>query len=180
MKILGIIGSLSGSKTRIAMKALKFKDDVDVELIDLSTLSLEFADGRDYRDYRGDTLQLVQKIMEADGLVIGTPIFQASIPGALKNILDLLPIDSIKDKTVGLVVTAGSPRHYLVPEYQLKPIFEYMKAKVINKYVYIEAGAFYQDELVDDAILLRLEALATHVVDSIEAQQALEAKRYDF
>jgi FMN reductase len=72
-------------------------------------------------DYEGDTAFVTKKIMEADAIVIGTPIFQASIPATLKNIFDLLPVNAFRDKVVSVLVTAGSSKHYLVPEQQLKP-----------------------------------------------------------
>src|SRR5690554_6342385 len=125
MKILGIVGSVFGSKTRIAMESIEFSADVEFEIVDLAKINLSFADGRDFRDYDAETSALVQKILDADALVIGTPIFNASIPGALKNVLDLLPIDSIKDKPVAVIVTAGSEKHYLVPQYHLLPILSY-------------------------------------------------------
>ena len=58
---------------------------------------------------------------------IGFPIFQASIPGSLKNVFDLLPVNAFHDKVIGLVATAGSSKHYLIPEMHLKPILSYMK-----------------------------------------------------
>jgi FMN reductase len=44
-------------------------------------------------DYTGDTRVVLEKIMEADAYIIGTPVFQASIPGTLKNLFDLLPVN---------------------------------------------------------------------------------------
>jgi len=76
--------------------------------------------------------------MEADALIIGTPIFQASIPATLKNIFDLLPVNAFRDKVVSMLVTAGSPKHYLIAEQQLKPILAYMKAHIVPTYVFIE------------------------------------------
>ena len=47
-------------------------------------------------------------------LIIGTPVFQASIPATLKNIFDLLPVNALQEKIVSMLVTAGSPKHYLI------------------------------------------------------------------
>ncbi len=93
MKIVAINSSFSGTKTRRALDTLSFPEDVEFELIELSQLNISFADGRDYREYTDDTTTLVSKILDADGIIIGTPVYQASIPGSLKNLFDLLPID---------------------------------------------------------------------------------------
>lgn len=136
MKIIGISGSIVGSKTRIAVQQAlnnitEKHPDFDVELIDLGDYRLEFSDGRSYMDYTGDTKVVLEKIMAADAYIIGTPVFQASIPGTLKNLFDLLPVNGFKDKVIGIVVTAGSSKHYLVAEQQLKPILSYMRAVVV-------------------------------------------------
>lgn len=174
MKIIGISGSIVGSKTRIAVENVLNRineqhEDIEVELIDLKKYELVFSDGRDYRDYTDDTKIVLEKIMEADGYIIGTPTFQASIPGTLKNLFDLLPMDAFRDKMVGLVSTAGSAKHYLVVEQQLKPILTYMQAMVIPKYVFIEEKYYHNQAIIDDEIIFRLNRLAEDIVHFIRA-----------
>ncbi|CCV63630.1 NADH-dependent fmn reductase [Alteracholeplasma palmae J233] len=179
MKVLGIIGTIFGSKTKTALHAIKFDENTEYEIIDLKDYQLPFADGRVLSDYDEITQNLIYKIMDSDALIIGTPIYQASIPGVLKNLFDLLPIDSIRNKTVGIVVTAGSHNHYLVAEYQLIPILNYLKTDVINKYVYITQEAFSSDSIVDDGIFLRLEALSKTLIEKANYNKEKEDK-YDF
>lgn len=172
MKILGISGSVFGTKSRIALDSLKeyFSEDTDYNIFDLSEHSIEFSDGRDYRDYKDDTKKLVSLILEADALVLASPVFQASIPGALKNVFDLLPIDSLRDKKIGIIMSAGSEKHFLVAEYQLKPILNYMKAQVIQNTVFIDANDFIDHKITSDDANMRLERLAMD----------LEASEIDF
>ena len=51
MKIVGIVGTVFGSRTKIAVNIFKFNSDVDYEIIDLSNYNLPFADGRTLNDY---------------------------------------------------------------------------------------------------------------------------------
>lgn len=169
MKIVGLSGSKVGSKTRTAMnytvKELVEKyPESDVTLIDLVDYDVQFSDGRDYREYEGDTKYVAETIMEADAIIIGTPIFQASIPATLKNIFDLLPEKAFRDKVVSMLVTAGSPKHYLIVEQQLKPILSYMKAQVVQTYVFIEEKDFYRKEIVDDDTIFRIQRLVEDTV----------------
>ncbi len=180
MKIVGINGSVFGHKTKTALEAMEFSSAVEFQIIDLSTTQLNFADGRDFREYNDTTRNVVQKILDADALLIGTPIFNASIPGALKNLLDLLPIDSIKDKTVGAIVTAGSDKHYLVAQYHLFPILEYMKAATIARYVFITDESYVKTELNDDDIYFRLKSLSRDIENSIISIRKEYEARYDF
>ncbi len=178
MKIIGISGSIVGSKTRIAVQQalnniIEKHPDFEVELIDLGDYKLEFSDGRSYMDYTGDTKVVLEKIMAADAYIIGTPVFQASIPGTLKNLFDLLPVNGFKDKVIG-IVTAGSSKHYLVAEQQLKPILSYMRAVVVPKYVFIEEKQYDRKVIVDDDILFRLNRLANELVNTTNAMQRVK------
>ncbi|WP_332238606.1 NADPH-dependent FMN reductase [Sporolactobacillus sp. KGMB 08714] len=169
MKIVGLSGSKIGNKTRTAMdcalKVLKENyPDVDASLIDLAEYEVQFSDGRNYLEYEGDTRYVAQSLMEADALIIGTPVFQASIPATLKNVFDLLPVNAFREKVAAMIVTAGSPKHYLVAEQQLKPILAYMKAQIVQTYVFIEEKDFYRKEIKNDDILYRINRLAEDTV----------------
>ena len=164
MKIVGISGSTVGSKTRKALdytldKVRQKYPDAEVTLIDLADYDVVFSDGRNYLDYEGDTRVVTETIMAADAIIIGTPTFQASIPATLKNIFDLLPINAFKDKVVSILVTAGTAKHYLMVEQQLKPILSYMKAYIVPVYVFIEDQDFHQKEIVNEDILVRIDRL---------------------
>src|SRR5690625_6308522 len=101
MKIVILSGSNVGNKTRTAMeyieKAVIDKyPDKEVTALDLADYDLQFSDGRPYHEYDGDTKYVTETIMDADAIIIGSPIFQASIPATLKNIFDLLHVKDRK------------------------------------------------------------------------------------
>ena len=54
---------------------------------------ISFADGRPLADYEDDTAAVVNRVMAADMYLLATPIFRASYTGALKNLLDLTPVE---------------------------------------------------------------------------------------
>lgn len=188
MKIVALSGSIVGSKTKTAMaKAIELFGQKypqhEVQLLDLADYNVDFSDGRNYLDYDGDTKLVAETIMGADALVIGTPVFQASIPATLKNIFDLLPVNAFRDKVVSVVVTAGTQKHYLMVEQQLKPILAYMKAHIVPTYVFIEEKDFMRKEIVNDDVLFRLERLIEDTVLTVEAFEAMRTKKdaeYDF
>ncbi|WP_219838546.1 NADPH-dependent FMN reductase [Paenibacillus sp. R14(2021)] len=164
MKVVGISGSKVGSKTRTAMdytmnEFAKKYPEAEISLIDLADYDIPFSDGRNYLDYDGDAGYVTAKIMKADAIIIGTPIFQASIPATLKNIFDLLPVNAFQDKIVSMVVTAGTPKHYLMVEQQLKPILAYMKAQIVQTFVFIEEKDFHRKEIINDDVIFRIERL---------------------
>lgn len=188
MKVVALSGSRVGSKTRTAMnvtvKIVKEKyPDVDITLIDLADYDVEFSDGRNYLEYEGDTGYVTQTIMEADAIIIGTPVFQASIPATLKNIFDLLPVNAFRDKVVSMLVTAGSSKHYLIAEQQLKPILAYMKAQIVQTFVFIEEQDFYRKEITNDDVHYRIERLAEDTITLTETFAKIREEKeaqYDF
>jgi len=188
MKIVGLSGSIVGSKTRTAMnytmKTIEEKyPDIEVSLIDLAEYDIQFSDGRNYTEYEGDTKYVTKSLMEADAIILGTPIFQASIPGTLKNIFDLLPINAFRDKVVSMIVTAGSPKHYLIAENQLKPILAYMKAEIVQTYVFIEEMDFHRKEITNDDVHFRIDRLVEDTVTLTETYTKIRKEKeakYDF
>ena len=157
--------------------------DIDATVLDLANYSLPFSDGRHFLDYEGDAKLVTTTIMEADAVIIGTPIYQASIPAPLKNVFDMLPVHALEGKVVSMVVTAGSQRHYLIAEQQLKPILAYMKAQIVPNYVFIEEIDFQLKEIVNDDVLFRLERLLDDTILLVKTYQQMQEARdaeFDF
>ncbi|MFD2759706.1 NADPH-dependent FMN reductase [Lentibacillus juripiscarius] len=188
MKLVGLSGSIVGSKTRTAMNyAVKTISETypeaEVTLLDLADYDIPFSDGRNYLEYEGDAGYVTQTLMEADAIIIGTPIFQASIPATLKNIFDLLPDSAFRDEVVSILVTAGSAKHYLIAEQQLKPILTYMKAQIVQTYVFIEERDFYRKEITNEDVLYRIERLVEDTVVLTETYRRIQEEKeaeYDF
>lgn len=188
MKILVLSGSNMGRKTRIATQAVyqllsEIAPEHELNYINLQDKTLEMSDGRHFLDYKGDTLEVTQAIMASDVIVIGSPIFQASIPGNLKNVFDLLPQDAFLGKTVSLVMTAGSWKHFLVGEQHLKPILSYMKANLLPNYVFLIDTDFGTEGIENDEIQLRLKKLVEDTLllaETYQKMQSLQEEDYGF
>lgn len=188
MKIVGLIGTRVGRSVPTAMSKIKTLlekkySGEQLEVIDLADYELQFSDGRSFLDYPGDTGKLIRQLMEADVVIIATPIFQASIPGVLKNVFDLLPQDAFRDKTVGMFVMAGTDKHYLVAEQQLKPILSFMKANIVQNYVFALQKDILNGEIISQDVLFRLDRLVDEVMMAARAyseMQAYEDELYDF
>lgn len=173
MNIVGIAGSIVGTKTRTVVEYTLGQireqyPEAEVTLLDLGDFNIEFSDGRNYTDYEGDTKYVAETIMSADAIIIGTPTFQASIPGTLKNIFDLLPVNAFRDKVVSVIVTAGTAKHYLMVEQQLKPILSYMKAQIVQTYVFVEEQDFHRKEIVNDDVVFRIHRLVEDTIQTFE------------
>ena len=171
MKLVGVSGALAGDKTSIVVNdvlraAKRYDPTVKIELIDLRDYEIEFVRGAPLADYNEDTWNVVQKMLSADLLVFGTPIYQASISGALKNLLDHLPEYAFKHKVTGMVATGWSNKHFLVLEYHLRSILSYFKGLVPSGNVFIHNDSFEleTDDINDDRVSERIQKLAEEMV----------------
>ncbi|PAE26582.1 MULTISPECIES: NAD(P)H-dependent oxidoreductase [Bacillaceae] len=170
MKLLGISGTIIGAKTGIVVKKvleeveLKYPD-IEVEYLDMMDYDVQFCDGRDPNTYSEDTKKVIEMVSSADFYIIGTPIFQGSIPGVLKNLFDLINPNDLRNKVMGFTANGGTYQHYLVIENQLKPIAGFFRAFVAPSYVYANRDHFNEkNELSDPDVLQRISHLADEVV----------------
>lgn len=79
---------------------------------------------------------LGQLVADAQGLVIGTPVYKAAYAGTLKLMLDLLPERALANKVVLPIATGGSPAHMLAVDYALKPVLSALNVKETLQGVY--------------------------------------------
>ncbi|MEJ2115975.1 MAG: NAD(P)H-dependent oxidoreductase [Gammaproteobacteria bacterium] len=169
MKLLGLSGGLS-QKTLVAIEkaldfAYQYDDSINIEALNVGEYDMQFCDGRDPSKYEGDSKLIIDKIVEADALIIGTPMYRGSYTGLLKNVFDLIPNDALMGKPVGLIATGGSDHHYLALEHELKPILGFFNAHAIPGGVYANNTHYSERDLVDPDILERLSQLAQSVVN---------------
>lgn len=90
---------------------------------------------------RFDSPQVVdfqQKVEQADGLIVATPVYKASFSGALKTLLDLLPERALSHKVVLPIATGGSIAHMLAVDYALKPVLAALKAQEMLQGIFAE------------------------------------------
>lgn len=170
MKLVGIAGALAGWKTNVVVhQVLEAAESIDsnvkTELIDLRDYEVELVNGEPLAYYNEDTFTVVNKVLAADFLVIGTPIYQASITGALKNLLDHLPVDAFKSKVTGMITTGAIDKHFLVADYQLKPILSYLKGLVPSESVFVHNDSFDDvNNIIDEDVTKRIHKLAEEMI----------------
>ena len=82
--------------------------------------AVEICDGRALDAYGAATREAVARIAGAHAVLIGAPVYRASFPGVLKNLLDIVPVEALQNKPVGIVAMGGSPHHYLAVDSQLR------------------------------------------------------------
>jgi NAD(P)H-dependent FMN reductase len=171
MKLLGLCGSpTKRSKTLLAVeKAIEYAKRWDptivTEIINIRDMDVQFCDGRDPSLYEGNTKKLIDKLVDSDALIIGTPIYRGSYTGLLKNVFDIIPNNALFGKCVGIIATGASDHHYLATEHEIKPLLAYFHVHVVPGCVYANNDHYSDQALVDEGILIRLNDLAQSVIE---------------
>jgi len=93
--------------------------------------------------------EVIEKVTGADGLIAVTPIFTTSYSGLFKSFFDVLDKESLVGKPVLIAATGGTERHSLVLDYQLRPMFAYLRAEVTPTGVYAASSDFGSPSLHD-------------------------------
>jgi len=80
--------------------------------------------------------QAIDTVTSADGLIVVTPIFNASYSGLFKSFFDVIDDDALAGRPVLIAATGGSARHSLALEHAVRPLFSYLRAVTIPTSVY--------------------------------------------
>jgi len=99
-----------------------------VNVIELSGLAVEIAQAV-VSGFPGERLQAaIELIAQADAVIASTPVYKAGISGLFKSFADVLDNDLLIAKPVILAATAGTSRHAMVVDEQLRPLFAFLRA----------------------------------------------------
>jgi FMN reductase len=117
---------------RVAQKTLDLLREAGsaatVNVIELGPLAVDIAKATVSGVKSADLQAAVERLAAADGVIAATPVYKAGISGLFKSFVDLLDNDLLVAKPVLLGATAGTDRHALVVDEQMRPLFAYMRA----------------------------------------------------
>lgn len=131
--------------------------------IDLSVTPMPFADGTPLEKLPPEAAAVLQAVSDCNALVLFAPIYRAAVPGALKNLLDLLPLEALGDKPVALVAMGASPHHYLGGRASLAPVLDWFGAiSCCDLYL---TGRSFEDGVPNAEATSEISACAASLLD---------------
>ena len=116
----------------------------------------------------GRAREIVEAVEQADLLVVATPVYRASMSGALKHLFDLVDHRGFIGKPVVLAATGGSLLHGLVTEHQLRPLFGFLNALTLPTTVYAVESDFEDYQIATAKVRERIERVAEESVHHLE------------
>jgi FMN reductase len=153
-------GRLAASIAAAADAVRSRGGDIEVDIMNLAETPIDTCDGRPLDGYGAETRRAVDRIAGAAALLIAAPVYRASFPGVLKNLLDIVPVEALQGKPVGIVAMGGSPHHYLAVDTQLRQVLGWFGALVAPTSVYLTGADFTDGRLASEAAHKDLVALA--------------------
>jgi FMN reductase len=106
----------------------------------------------------------IAALREADGIVASTPVYKAGASGLFTSFFQILDNDLLIAKPVVLAATAGTARHALVVDEQLRSLFAYMRTTSVPTSLFTAP-----EDWSDPALSKRIERAAFELVLLMES-----------
>lgn len=172
MKLALIYGTAApAGRLAAAMKSFKAAAEADARVamseIDLAAAPVDWADGRPYERLSAASQQAIDAIAAAAAVAVFAPVYRATAPGALKNLLDLVPVEALEGKPVGIVSMGSTPHHFLGVETDLHPVLAWFGAVAAPPGVYLTAASFEAGAPTAAAAAAELAGYARTLIDLV-------------
>jgi chromate reductase len=174
-------GSLrKGSYNTLALKATQklAPPHITVEHEDISDIPFYNADIHTEK-FPDNVERLVRKIKEADGVLFVSPEYNYSIPGALKNAIDMLsrhPDKPFDNKAVAIMGASIGAMGTARMQYHMRQVMVYLNAYAVNRPEVMIAGAQHkfdhEGNLTDETAKKLIPQLSTALGDLSEKLKA--------
>ena len=123
------------------------------------------------RDLDDQGRKVLDAVVSAELLVVGSPTYKGSYTGLFKHFFDLIDPSALRGKPVLLTATGASERHALMIDHQLRPLFAFFEAHALPVAVYATDKDFADGVLASEAVRKKAEQAIA------DASAALAARR---
>ena len=145
---------------------------VEVSVVELRDIALDITKNLLTGFPSPELRTAIETVTGADALIAVTPVFTAGYSGLFKSFFDVLDADSLVGKPVLLAATGGTERHSLVLDYQLRPLFGYLKADPVATGVYAASSDWGSGE---GALQRRIEKAGAELASRAAGRPAVSA-----
>ncbi|WP_199038061.1 CE1759 family FMN reductase [Glycomyces salinus] len=159
---------------RVAGRAAALASDrgesVAVDVVDLRGLSGEIATALTSQLMGPGMERAIEVLGRADGIVASAPVYKAAPSGLFSSFFHVLDNDLLIAKPVVLAATAGTARHALVVDDQMRPLFAYLRTMTVPTSVFAASEDWNDAELgkrVDRAAIELLLLMESGFADRV-------------
>ncbi len=156
---------------RVVSRAGQRDRTVEVSVVELRPLAAEIATALTSQLLGPKLDAAVATLGSADGIIVSTPVYKAGPSGLLKGFLDVLDNDLLVAKPVVLAATAGTARHALVVDEQLRSLFAYLRTLTVPTSLFAAS-----EDWGDATLTQRIDRAAVELVVLMDADFAGQVK----
>lgn len=149
---------------RVATLAQGNDREVEITSIDLRELLPELPQALSSQLLGPKFTRAVEALVNADGIIAAAPVYKAGASGLFTSFFQVLDNDLLIGKPVILAATAGTARHALVVDNEMRALFAYLRA------LPVPTGLFAATEdWTDKALGTRIDRAATELLILMES-----------
>ena len=156
---------------RAAALAARHGHTVTVSVIELREISADISTALVSQLVTPKLQQAITALGEADGLIASTPVYKAGPSGLFTSFFHVLDNDLLIGKPVVLAATAGTARHALVADDQMRPLFAYLRTMTVPTSVFAAP-----EDWSDPALNKRIDRAALELVLLMQSGFARQIK----
>jgi FMN reductase len=144
---------------------------VRTRVIDLRELATDITTALTSQLITPRLQQAVDALGAADGVIAAAPVYKAGPSGLFTSFFQVLDNDLLIGKPVVLAATAGTPRHALVADDQMRPLFAYLRALPVPTSLFAAP-----EDWADDSLNKRVDRAAFELVLLMESGFARQVR----
>jgi FMN reductase len=160
---------------RIAQRAAALADQrgatARTRVIDLRELAADITTALTSQLVTPKLQQAVDALGAADGIIAAAPVYKAAPSGLFTSFFHVLDNDLLIGKPVVLAATAGTARHALVVDDQMRPLFAYLRALPVPTSLFAAP-----EDWADDALNKRVDRAVFELVLLMESGFARQVR----
>jgi FMN reductase len=156
---------------RIAALAARRGNAVTVSVIELRELSTDIGTALTAQLTTPKLSQAITTLGEADGIIAATPVYKAAASGLFTSFFNVLDNDLLIGKPVLLAATAGTARHALVIDDQMRSMFAFLRTMTVPTSLFAAP-----EDWSDTALGKRVDRAAFELVLLMESGFAREIR----
>jgi FMN reductase len=156
---------------RAAALAARHGHEVTVSAVELREIAADLSTALVSQLVTPKLQQAITALGDADGIVAATPVYKAGPSGLFTSFFGVLDNDLLIGKPVVLAATAGTARHALVADDQMRPLFAYLRTMTAPTSLFAAP-----EDWSDPALTKRIDRAALELVLLMESGFARKIK----
>jgi len=149
---------------RVSALAAEHGETVDIRTVDLREIATEVTTALVSQHVGSGLRAAMDAVAAADGIVAATPVYAAGPSGLFTSFFQVLETDSLIGTPVVLAATAGTARHALVADDQMRGMFGYLRAMTAPTALFAAP-----EDWSDTALTTRIDRAALELVTLLRA-----------